>query len=183
MKKASPPVMKGGNLGSGIPHGPPFVGGGIHVPYKPPKRDLTTRIGRFLHMWDHTHGKLKYMNDSKVFAGMMVVLLNVSTKFVPFRLSKSMERFMKESISRNILVFATCWVGTRDLYIALFFTAVFILCFDFLFNEDSEYCILSDSFVQYHHQLADEEKKALQEGHQDVGVNNHNHMGVNKPPT
>jgi len=147
-------VLRGGMplIPNGPHHGPPIAGGALHhhAVYKPPKRDLGTRIGRFLHLYDHAHGHMKYMNDSKIFAGLMVIMLNVSTKFVPFRLSRTMERFLKKSVSRNLLVFAICWVGTRDIFIAILFTSIFILLFDFLLNEDSSWCVLPKEFVDHH---------------------------------
>lgn len=150
-------------------HGPPFVGGSMG-PYKPPKRDLSSRIGRFLHLYDHAHGHMKYMNDSKIFAGLMVILLNVSTKFVPFRLSKTMERFLKTAVSRNLLVFAICWVGTRDLFIAITFTTVFIVLFDYLLNEDSSWCILPKHFVDHHLSEAEKEEQLQQGQNTSVGM-------------
>jgi hypothetical protein len=171
-------AQRGGVLQRGgmplVPHGPPFAGGSLpHAVYKPPKRDLATRIGRFLHLYDHAHGHMKYMNDSKIFAGLMVVMLNVSTKFVPFRLSRTMERFLKKSVSRNLLVFAICWVGTRDIFIAILFTTIFILFFDFLFNEESSWCILPKEFVDHHITEAmkeEEEEKQRMGGTAVVGM-------------
>ena len=155
-------------------HGPPFAGGAVHhAVYKPPKRNMATRIGRFLHLYDHAHGHMKYMNDSKIFAGLMVVMLNVSTKFVPFRLSRTMERFLKKSVSRNLLVFAICWVGTRDIFIAILFTTIFILLFDFLFNEESSWCVLPKDFVDHHTTEAlkeEEEEKQRMGGATGLGV-------------
>lgn len=148
-------------------HGPPFAGGAVH---KPPKRNLATRIGRFLHLYDHAHGHMKYMNDSKIFAGLMVIMLNVSTKFVPFRLSRTMERFLKKSVSRNLLVFAICWVGTRDIFIAILFTSVFILFFDYLLNEDSSWCVLPKDFVDHHLTQAQEEEEEEKQRGMGVGV-------------
>jgi hypothetical protein len=112
-----------------------------------PKTDKTS-------WWEHCHGHLKIVNDSKVFAGIMIILLNVSTKFVPIRVSKSMEAFLRYTFSRNILVFAICWVGTRDIIISLCITLIFILLIDYLLNEDSKFCILPESFVDHHINLA-----------------------------
>lgn len=108
----------------------------------------------FMKWWEHCHGHLKFVNDSKVFAGIMIILLNVSTKFVPIRMSKSMEAFLRYTFSRNILVFAICWVGTRDIIISFCITLIFILMIDYLLNEDSQYCILPESFVDHHINLA-----------------------------
>ena len=46
------------------------------------------------------------------------------------------------SISKQILVFAMAWMGTRDIYAALGLTAVFVVLSDHLFNEESTFCIV-----------------------------------------
>jgi hypothetical protein len=105
-------------------------------------------------MFEYLHNHIKSINDSKIFAGLMIITLNIASKFVTIKLSKSMESYLKYTFSRDILVFAITWMGTRDIYIALFITSVFILCMDFLLNEDSMFCILPEQFTDYHISLA-----------------------------
>jgi hypothetical protein len=95
------------------------------------------------------------MNNSKLFAGLMIIILNVSSKFVTIKLSKSMEAYLKYTFSRNILIFAIAWMGTRDIYIALGITILFIVFMDYLLNEDSPYCCLPNDFTSYHLNLAE----------------------------
>jgi hypothetical protein len=95
------------------------------------------------------------MNNSKLFAGLMIIILNVSSKFVTIKLSKSMEAYLKYTFSRNILIFAIAWMGTRDIYIALGITVLFIVFMDYLLNEDSPYCCLPHDFTDYHLNLAE----------------------------
>jgi len=80
----------------------------------------------------------------------MIIILNIASKFVTIKLSKSIEAYLKYTFSRDLLVFAIAWMGTRDIYIAFFIVCMFILLIDVLFNEDCPYCILPESFVQYH---------------------------------
>jgi hypothetical protein len=101
------------------------------------------------------HNHVKIMNNSKLFAGLMIIILNVSSKFVTIKLSKSMEAYLKYTFSRNILIFAIAWMGTRDIYIALVITLLFIVFMDYLFNEDSPYCCLPHEFTHYHLNLAE----------------------------
>ena len=105
-------------------------------------------------MFNYLHNNIKAMNDSKIFAGLMIITLNIASKFVTIKLSKTMESYLKYTFSRDILVFAITWMGTRDIYIALFITLVFILCMDFLLNEDSMFCLLPEQFTDYHISLA-----------------------------
>jgi len=106
-------------------------------------------------MLDYLHNNIKAMNDSKIFAGLMIITLNIASKFVTIKLSKTMESYLKYTFSRDILVFAITWMGTRDIYIAFFITCVFILCMDFLLNENSIFCVLPEQFTDYHISLAD----------------------------
>ena len=61
-----------------------------------------------------------------------------------------MEGYLKYTFSRDILVFAMAWMGTRDIYTALFITLLFTLCANFLFNEQSRFCCLPESFIAQH---------------------------------
>ena len=98
----------------------------------------------------YIHDNIKVLNDSKLFAGLMIITLNIASKFVNIKLSKTAEAYLKYSFSRHILVFAIAWMGTRDIYIALFVSTVFVICMDYLLNEDSPYCCLPETFTNYH---------------------------------
>lgn len=98
------------------------------------------------------------MNNSKIFAGLMIILMNITSKYVPIKLGKTMERLMKHYISAPLLVFTVSWIGTRDLYIAFIITGLYILFAEMLFNEDSHFCILSEEFRDYHDKMEKEEQ-------------------------
>lgn len=107
--------------------------------------------------------QIKLLNNSKVFAGVMIILLNLSTRFVNFKLSKTTEAYLKNTFSTQVLVFAIAWMGSRDIYIALIVTAVFILFTEYLFNEDSEFCVFSEEFKDYHNAKQEREKEDAEE--------------------
>jgi len=87
-----------------------------------------------------------YLNNSKFFAGVIMILLNVGSKFIQIQFSKSTEEYMKWSVSKQLLVFAMAWMGTRDIYAALGLTAVFTILSEFLFNEESHLCIVPQQY-------------------------------------
>jgi hypothetical protein len=99
---------------------------------------------------NYLHNHVMTINNSKLFAGLMIIVLNVASKFVNIKLSKTMEAYLKYTFSRDILVFAIAWMGTRDIYIALIVTGVFMLCMDYFFNEESSFCCLPSNFTDYH---------------------------------
>lgn len=99
---------------------------------------------------NYMHNHVMNINNSKLFAGLMIIVLNIASKFVTIKLSKTMEAYLKFTFSRDILVFAIAWMGTRDIYIALIITGIFMLCMDYFFNEESAYCCLPANFTDYH---------------------------------
>ena len=98
------------------------------------------------------------LNQSKIFAGLMIITLNISSRFVNLKLSKTMEAYLKYTFSKQILIFAIIWMGTRDIYIALPGVIVFTILMDFLFNEESEFCCLPETFVNQQKDLLENDK-------------------------
>jgi len=93
---------------------------------------------------------IMYLNSSKFFAGVIMILLNVGSKFISIQFSRSTEQYMKYTISKQILVFAMAWMGTRDIYTALGLTAVFTILSEFLFNEESKLCVVPQQYRVLH---------------------------------
>ena len=106
-------------------------------------------------MFSYINQNILAMNQSKIFAGLVIIVLNISSKFVTIKLSKPVEGYLKYTFSRDILVFAMAWMGTRDIYTALFITLLFTLCVNFLFNEQSRFCCLPESFINQHIEAMD----------------------------
>ena len=99
------------------------------------------------------HNKILDLNTSKMFAGLMIITLNIASKFVTFKFGKTAEMYLKYTFSRQILVFAMAWMGTRDIYVAAGLTLVFIVIFDFLFNENSSLCVLPNELNEYYQNI------------------------------
>lgn len=95
---------------------------------------------------DFIHNHIMFLNNSKFFAGIVMILLNVGSKFIAIQFSRSTEEYLKLNITKQILVFAMAWMGTRDIYTSLILTAVFTVLSDHLFNEESPYCIVPKKF-------------------------------------
>jgi hypothetical protein len=89
---------------------------------------------------------IMYLNNSKFFAGVIMILLNIGSKFIQIQFSKSTEEYMKWTVSKQLLVFSMAWMGTRDIYTALGLTAVFTILSEYLFNEESHLCIVPHKY-------------------------------------
>ena len=96
---------------------------------------------------------LSYLNNSKFFAGLVMIMLNIGSKYITIELSKNQEEYLKNNIGRQMLIFAISWMGSRDILIALALTAIFTVLTDHLFNEESSLCIIPQKYRQYQHLL------------------------------
>jgi hypothetical protein len=95
-----------------------------------------------------------YLNNSKFFAGVVMIILNVCSKFVTIQFSKSTEEYLKINVTKQLMVFSMAWMGTRDIYTALVLTAVFTILSDHLFNEESTMCVVPHKY-RLLHKIAD----------------------------
>lgn len=100
-----------------------------------------------------------YLNNSKVFADLIMILLNLGSKFINIQFSKSTEEYLKMNVTKEILVFAMAWMGTRDCVAALMLTILFTLFSDHFFNEESHVCL-----VPHHYRVLHKNTKHKHEG-------------------
>jgi hypothetical protein len=134
-------VKKGGSVKNKIKGG--------NLPYYPvathSKIPKYTSIKFLSNPLQFIHVNIMHLNNSKFFAGVIMILLNIGSKFISVNFSKSTEEYLKYTLSKQILVFSMAWMATRDIYTALVLTAVFVILSEHLFNEDSYFCVVPQS--------------------------------------
>lgn len=86
------------------------------------------------------------LNNSLFFAGVVMIMLNIGSRYIELKLDPSTENFLKTALSKELLVFSVCWMGTRDLIIALVLTAVFVVLADYGLNANSNCCIMPQKY-------------------------------------
>ena len=125
-----------------------------NLPPTPPQIKMvggkTTIFTPLFNGLSYVNHHVMYLNNSKFFAGVIMILLNVGSKFIQIQFSKSTEEYMKYSVSKQLLVFSMAWMGTRDIYTALGLTAVFTILSDYLFNEECSLCIVPHKYRVLH---------------------------------
>lgn len=99
---------------------------------------FTSKVGETLHT----------LNNSKFFAGIVMLMLNIGSRYYTVTLSKTQEDYLKYNLAREFVIFAMAWVATRDIIISLLVTAAFIVMADYLFNEDSKVCMIPNKVLQ-----------------------------------
>ena len=101
-------------------------------------------------MFDIITGWFNYvvyrLNNSLFFAGIIMLMLNIGSRYIELKLDPSTENFLKTALTKELLVFSVCWMGTRDLVLALILTAVFVVLADYGLNANSRYCIMPQKY-------------------------------------
>lgn len=89
---------------------------------------------------------LNSFNNSKFFTGLVILMMNIGSKYVTIELSKSQEEYIRYNLAREFLIFSMVWMSTRDIITSILVTAAFIILADYLLNENCKYCILPNKY-------------------------------------
>ena len=85
------------------------------------------------------------LNNSNFFIGVMMIILNIGSKYIGEELEKSHKNFFNSKIMRRLIIFTIVFIATKDILTSLIVTAVFVILVLNLFNTSSNYCILPTS--------------------------------------
>lgn len=103
------------------------------------------------------------LNNSKLFAGVIMILLNLGSRYIAQELSDTHEELLNNVIIRRIIVFTVAFTATRDIITSLILTAAFIILVSGIFNENSKYYILSKkNKKKYNKKDIDNAKRVLE---------------------
>ena len=106
------------------------------------KKNSYKKISLINLMLKNIYNNLKSLNNSKYFAGLIMIMMNIGSKYITIKLSKTQEQYFKTSIARQILIFSIFWMATKDIFTSLILTAVFYVLTAHFFNENSKMCLL-----------------------------------------
>ena len=87
-------------------------------------------------------GALASLNNSKFFAGIVMIMMNIGSKYISIKLTKSQELYLKNNVAKQMLIFAIAWMATKDILVALAITAIFHVLANHLLNENSTLCLI-----------------------------------------
>ena len=97
------------------------------------------------------------LNSSKFFSGLVMLMLNIGSKYITIELSKTQSDYLRSTLARQLLIFSISWMGSRDIFKALALTAIFNVLTQHLFNEESSYCIVPPQYRTFN-KLLDKDK-------------------------
>jgi hypothetical protein len=79
-----------------------------------------------------------FLNQNTFFAGIMLLLLNVGSRFIVHEFSADDKEYRENILIRRICIFAVCFVGTKDVLTSLILTAGFVILAGGLFRGKGE---------------------------------------------
>jgi hypothetical protein len=85
-------------------------------------------------MLKQIHNAVGFLNTNTMFAGIMLLILNVYGRYIVHELEGTDEEYAQNIFLRRIAIFAVCFVGTKDLIISLILTATFVVLASGLFR-------------------------------------------------
>jgi len=109
------------------------------------------------------HEMINSLNTNMFFAGIMMLTLNIGSRYIQLNLSPSAESYLKYAITKEFLIFTIAWMGTRNIYVALTLTASFIILSDYVLNDKSSFCILPDKFKKLQSSIDVNDDKIISE--------------------
>tara|TARA_B100001123_G_scaffold446665_2_gene601776 strand:+ start:862 stop:1242 length:381 start_codon:yes stop_codon:yes gene_type:complete len=101
------------------------------------------------------------LNNSKYFTGIIMVLLNIGSKYVSLELSEAQQQFLNHPIIRKMLVFTIFFVATKDIVVSAILSTVFILFVCGFLHEDSHFCLAKNklkTFCKYRKNVVNKEE-------------------------
>jgi len=122
-------------------------------------------------MFKIINDSLSGLNNSKFVMAILMLTLNIGSKYVDFGFSKAQEHILRNTVTRELLIFAVTFTATRDILISIIITSAFFIISNSLFHEESKYCIISKHMKKIKakidtnndgHISAKEEEKALE---------------------
>ena len=69
----------------------------------------------------------------------MMLVLNIGSRYIVHEFSDDDEEYKQNIILRRVAIFAACFVGTRDLFVSLVLTAVFVVVSTGMYHSKSVY--------------------------------------------
>ena len=82
------------------------------------------------------------LNENKYFIGVMMIAVNIGSRFIITELSDSQKKMINNQNLRRLFIFGVFFMATRDIVSSLILTIMFVLLISGLFNEDSDLSLI-----------------------------------------
>ena len=77
--------------------------------------------------FEYLQVRCEQLGENKIFVGFAMILVNVGARFIIEELSDDHRDIVKSDLFRKIVIFASVFMATRDIIVALIVTIVFLI--------------------------------------------------------
>jgi len=88
---------------------------------------------------------IESISNNKFLIGLVAIFVNIGSRYIEFNFTHNQELLMR-SVAKEVLIFAITLMMTRDIIIAIILTTVFIILSNFIFNDQSKFCVLPEKY-------------------------------------
>lgn len=89
------------------------------------------------------------INRSPYFLAMMILIMSLGSKYLDIKFGFTISNLLNSEWTKILILFAIIWTTTRDIYISILTTTIFILLFEYLLHEESNLCIIPQKYRVY----------------------------------
>jgi hypothetical protein len=92
---------------------------------------------------------LTSLNASKLFSVFIIFIMNIGSKYMAKDVPVAVDLIFENFWARMFVVFCVAFVSTRDIFMSLIITLLFILLFKYILNEKSSTCVIRKRIDDY----------------------------------
>ena len=82
------------------------------------------------------------LNNSKITAGVALLMMNLGAKYIQADLGKIHEKILSNTYVKKIIVFCMFFLATRDAAVSFLLTIIYIIIIDGVLHEDRKFCLI-----------------------------------------
>lgn len=129
---------------------------------------------------------LASLNGSKLFSVFIIFIMNIGSKYMSKDMPVAVDLIFENFWARMFVVFCVSFVSTRDIFMSIVITLLFILFFSFILNEKSSTCLIKNRINDYKMKNISEQDVAnayqiINEYNLRKNINNNKQIDTNDP--
>lgn len=95
------------------------------------------------------HNKILALNKSTYFLALMILVLNIGSKYLDLKIGYTMQKMLATTTMKILIIFTMIYTATRDIYISLGISIVFLFLTEYILHEESSFCLIPHKYRCY----------------------------------
>jgi len=95
------------------------------------------------------HNRILALNKSTYFLAFMILILNIGSKYLDLKIGYTMQKLLATTTMKILIIFTMIYTATRDIYISLGISIVFLFLTEYILHEESNLCLIPHKYRCY----------------------------------